>query len=256
MSYIAACAIIALSALLGAVAPFLVRRRISVETLRRHHEVGSYVFLQMGVIYAVLLAFVFTEVWSGYTAAAFAVRVEASNLVSAARLARGLPKDQADGVQNAIANYLKTTIHEGWPAMAEGEQSDAANKAFAWLWSDTRGIVVGSGDYAILASQIFNRLDDANKARDERLFQMSNHVPMMLWTLLSTYAFVLLAFLLFFGVENVWSQAFFTGAFAGGIAFMIVVIAVLDFPFAGALRLSPQPMVQALEKVVQDHENR
>lgn len=70
MSYLVAVAIVVASALLGAGAPLLVRRRVSLEALRSHHEVGSYVFLQMGVVFAVLLAFVFSEVWIEHNSAA------------------------------------------------------------------------------------------------------------------------------------------------------------------------------------------
>ena len=56
-------AIVVLGAgVLGAAAAWLTRRCVHIDVLRRHHEVGSAVFLQIGVMFAVLLAFVFSLV--------------------------------------------------------------------------------------------------------------------------------------------------------------------------------------------------
>ena len=53
----------------GLVAAFtcaLLHRIVHRDRFRRYHEVGYAVFLQLGVIFAVLLAFVFNGVWSDY----------------------------------------------------------------------------------------------------------------------------------------------------------------------------------------------
>lgn len=39
----------------------LIHRRVENDLRRLHHDVGSVVFLQLGVVFAVLLAFVFSE---------------------------------------------------------------------------------------------------------------------------------------------------------------------------------------------------
>src|SRR5579883_1119246 len=115
MSYLAAIAIILGATLAAGAAAVLVRRRVRLDALKRHHEVGSAVFLQMRVIYAVLLAFVFTEVWGEYNAAAQAISDESSSLVSLARLAHGLPEPARDAMQQAIAAYLASVTRSEWP---------------------------------------------------------------------------------------------------------------------------------------------
>ena len=46
-------------------------------------------------------------------------------------------------------------------------------------------------------------------------------------------------FLLFFGVEYIVSQMVFSGVFGGCLAFIMVIVQLLDYPFEGALRLLP-----------------
>src|SRR5579884_994860 len=69
---------------------WLIRTRVNLDALRRHHEVGSAVFLQLGVVYAVLLAFVFIQVWDQYNEAASAIDQECGALHGAAMLASTL----------------------------------------------------------------------------------------------------------------------------------------------------------------------
>jgi hypothetical protein len=54
----------------------LLHRIVHPDRFRRYHEVGYAVFLQLGVIFAVLLAFVFNGVWSDYnTASPYSMRI-------------------------------------------------------------------------------------------------------------------------------------------------------------------------------------
>ena len=58
----------------------LLHRILHRDTFRRSHEVGYAVFLQLGVIFAVLLAFVFNNVWSNYNIASQAIDSECASL--------------------------------------------------------------------------------------------------------------------------------------------------------------------------------
>ena len=67
----------------GIVAAFicaLLHRIVHRDTFRRYHEVGYAVFLQLGVIFAVLLAFIFDNVWSNYNVASQAIDSECGSL--------------------------------------------------------------------------------------------------------------------------------------------------------------------------------
>ena len=76
----------------GLVAAFtcaLLHRIVHHDTFRRDHEVGYAVFLQLGVIFAVLLAFVFNNVWSDYNVASRAIDSECASLHGIAILTSG-----------------------------------------------------------------------------------------------------------------------------------------------------------------------
>ncbi|MGH7210490.1 MAG: hypothetical protein ACREF1_03400, partial [Acetobacteraceae bacterium] len=101
--------VIVTSAVAGTLA-WLVRRIVPVDMLRRHHEMGGAVFLQLGVVFAVLLAFVFNEAWNGYEAAAEAINGECGGLHGAAILADNLPGPERARMERAIHDYITAVI--------------------------------------------------------------------------------------------------------------------------------------------------
>src|SRR5665213_946927 len=94
MSYLTAVLIVFAAALAAAGAAWLVGASVGIETRKRHHEVGNPVFLQVGVMFSVLLAFVFAEVWGEFNTAAQAINGECGALHGAAMLADALPAGQ------------------------------------------------------------------------------------------------------------------------------------------------------------------
>jgi hypothetical protein len=239
----------------GLVAGFLawaMRRVVRFEALRHHHEVGSAVFLQLGVIYAVLLAFVFNEVWSEYNTAANAIDQECGSLHGASILASALPAETGTPIELAIHKYLSTVIESEWPAMQRRQASPPARLAFETMWQGIANRDAGKGMDDPTRSQLMAQLSSAHQWRETRLFQMTLHVPGLMWVLLIGLGVVLIGFLLCFGIVYVGSQVMFTAIFAASIALVLAVVHCLDFPFEGSLRLPPTDFQATLQKVVAD----
>src|ERR1700761_2215036 len=119
MNYPTAIAIVLACAGLTGVLSYLVGRLVTVDARRRHHEVGSQVFQLVGVLFAVILAFVFNEVWSQYNTAAQAISAECGALHGAAMLANALPGKKGRPVNEAILAYTHEVADAEWPTMAK-----------------------------------------------------------------------------------------------------------------------------------------
>src|SRR6516165_7243235 len=131
MSYAEALLVILFTAIAAVVATNFVRRALGLDDRRQHHEVGNAVYLQIGVVFAVLLAYVFNEVWGEYNAAAQAINGECGALHEAAMLAHDLPDGQGQRVEQAILNYAEVVINVEWPALEQRKTSPEAVNAFA-----------------------------------------------------------------------------------------------------------------------------
>jgi hypothetical protein len=97
------------------------------DEFRRYHEVGYAVFLQLGVIFAVLLAFVFNNVWSDYNAASQAINTECASLHGIAILSDRLPLPAKDAILNDLHAYLTAVLDREWPDMQHRNESRAAS---------------------------------------------------------------------------------------------------------------------------------
>src|SRR5207244_11893502 len=110
----------------GVVAAFicaLLHRIVHRDTFRRYHEVGHAVFLQLGVIFAVLLAFVFNNVWSNYNVASQAIDSECGSLHGIAILAARLPSPARKAILGDLHAYLTTGLAHEWPDMTRQTES-------------------------------------------------------------------------------------------------------------------------------------
>jgi hypothetical protein len=84
------------------------------------------------------------------------------------------------------------------------------------------------------------------QARRDRLVMASGAVPGIIWVVLFTGALLTISFTFFFGTLNVRNQAVMTGALSLLILSVLVIIVAIDRPFAGAVQISAEPLVDVL----------
>jgi len=207
------------------------------------------VFLQLGVMFAVLLAFVFSEVWAEYNTADNAISGECAALHGAAMVADTLPAPQAHAVNRAILAYVGTVLHTEWPDMEHRHASPAASDALrdAIHAAGTQHVTTPT-DVATL-SQVMTLLAQAHLYRETRLFQMNQGLPWAMWLVLTLMASGLIASVLLAGVESRTGHVVFAAGFTGCTVMVLVLVRMLDFPFEGALALANDDFVKVLGQV-------
>jgi hypothetical protein len=250
MSLTVALAVVLVCAMSAGAVGLLVHRHVRLDMRRRHNEIGTAVFLQLGVIFAVLLAFVFSEVWDQYNDAANAVQLECSALQGAAVLAGSLPKAEGAPILQAEQSYVDGVIHHEWTqmALARGEEPESASRLVGLIQTVARYKPSNLADLGT-RQQLLTFLERANTERSNRLFQAGSGVPALLWCLLIGFGGVLAIFVTLAGVENGGALICFSVTFAAAVAAILVLIHLLDFPFEGALALGPQPFLATAAKL-------
>src|SRR5215469_6008045 len=106
MSYPELSGLVLGSGLLAALICTLLHWIVRHDRFRRYHEVGYAVFLQLGVIFAVLLAFVFNNVWSEYNVASQAIDSECASLHGIAIISDRLPSSARGTILRDLHAYL------------------------------------------------------------------------------------------------------------------------------------------------------
>src|ERR1700691_2714946 len=98
---------------------FISRKIFHHKVQEGHNDVCVPIFLNAGVLFAVLLGFMVVAVWESYDAANATVASEASALVPLYRATYNLPPEAGDRMREAAREYVEAVIQDEWPIQAK-----------------------------------------------------------------------------------------------------------------------------------------
>lgn len=238
--------LVGLGTVFSMLGPLVTRRFVKLEKLAVNNEVAGFKFATVGVLYAVLLAFSVIVVWQKYSDAEVTVMKEGGAAAALYHLANGLEKPQGAALNKALTSYLESAISDEWPAMGH---SVASHKTWQKL-NAIYAVLLASKSFdqsrAAVASEIFSQLDMLTQARRLRLAAAEGAIPGVLWAVLFGGAVVTIAFTFFFGTRNLRAQMLMTGLLAILIWSELLIAVVIDKPFTGSVKVSPEPLAVIL----------
>ncbi|HSE90710.1 MAG TPA: DUF4239 domain-containing protein [Candidatus Binatia bacterium] len=222
----------------------LVRRSVTLSTLESHNQVAGYIYNVVGVVYAVLLAFIAIVVWQQHTQVQSHVEQEANQLGDLYRNAQVFPEEVRARLQNQIRAYSRIVVEKEWPAMAKGETSLDAWAALNQLWRAYQQVEARNDHEKLWYAKSLDQLDQLGDFRRLRLVSNRAAVPALMWVVLLATGIITIGFSFFFGTPNSSAQALMTGALSATIGFVLFLIWDLNHPFAGFVRVEPTPFHQ------------
>jgi hypothetical protein len=223
----------------------LIRRRFGLRRLSVNNEVAGFKFAVVGVIYAVLLAFVVIVVWQKYNDAEFAVTQEAAAAATIYRLADGSDPATAD-LRNAVTTYLKFVINRDFPEMAREKESPETTAVLNQAYAAAMRLARGGSQPGTAVYEIFYQLDLITQARRNRLHLAVGVVPIVLWHALVLGGIMTVCFTYFFGTPNLGAQVLMTGVLSIIVFMGLFVIVAIDHPFTGPVHVGSGPLLQVL----------
>ncbi len=232
---------------LAMLGPAIVRHYVPLKRLRNNNEVAGFKFATVGVVYAVLLAFVIIVVWERFNHAEVTVAKEASAAATVLRLTQGVEPAHGAAIRAATIDYLKTAIAKDWPAMEHGKASREGGGAMSALYAATVGTRNWDVREGVVVAEILRNVDQISEARRLRLLTAHGIVPGVIWVVLFTGAFLTVGFTFFFGTENLHAQSLMSGALAILVFSGILTITVIDRPFAGPVKVGPEALASIVE---------
>jgi hypothetical protein len=232
--------------LLAMAGPFLIRRWIPLRRLRANNEIAGFKFATVGVLYAVLLAFAVLVVWERFNESESSVAMEAGAAATLYRLADGLGGAEGEALHAATSAYLEAAIGDDWPAMEGGGASPAVTDALNTVYATLLGYNSADGRGQVVLAEALYQLDQLTQARLARIVAASGTVPDIVWLVLFSGALVTVGFTFFFGTESLVAQALMTGALSVLIFSGLLIVIAIDHPFAGSVRVEPEPLAAVL----------
>ena len=235
------------SVLISLLGLWLVRKFAPYEVMEGHKEIAGFVYGVLGTIYAVILGFSVVFLWEQYHDAETIADREASQLSDLHRLAQALPAGQQDALILSLENYCKLVVDEEWPLMDQRKSSAKAHEQLLQIWRNGQAFDPGTEREQIILDKIVDILVNLNDARRGRLLAARSSLPKPLWFVLIAGAVITIGFSYLFGIRSVIAHNVITIFLAASIGLGLFLIAALEGPFSGSLRLSPEAFRAVLE---------
>jgi hypothetical protein len=222
----------------------LARRYFPHAVLEQHNDIAGFMFAVVGVVYAVLLAFLAIAVWERFDAAETRVHDEASQLVVVYRRIDAFPAARMT-IRKDLARYADLVVSDEWPKMNSGSQSAAADRLIEDIAYNVRHLRVTTMTQQDLLTSLIDGLQASMMDRSDRLLLSNRGLNPFLWTTLFLGAAGVLVFSYLFAFKSAGAQAAMTGLLAFSLGLVLYLIAVMDYPYRGDVRIQATPFVEA-----------
>jgi hypothetical protein len=201
-------------------------------------------FSMVGVLYAVLLAFVVVIVWSDFVDAGHTSQTEVTRLSNLARDAGRFPEETRDRVRQRLVVYAQAVAGPEWEAMGEGEASTVAARAYEAIWDEYYRLRPADDEQATFFGESVSRLNELGENRRLRLLQSRATVPTPMWLLLIAGFVITVGWTYLFSTARLATHVISAGSIAALTGFVLYLIYAMQHPFAGSVKISPEPFIE------------
>ena len=238
-------------ALITVVVTFAIHRIVLAlatgDRLRAFKGVSPGLLPPLGIIFALLVGFIAAQVWSDTDRARLAVNREASALRAVVLLADAFPEDVSTRFRGLVARHIDEAVTNEWPAMARHQVTltmiPAALAEGLRLALDLKP--EGPGQMAA-QRELIASLQTAMDARRQRIIVSGSTLDWVKWSGLILQALITLVSIAFVHSDNRTSSALALGLFASATALALILIASHTKPFAGAVAVEPDVLLQVM----------
>ena len=212
---------------------FIVRAFHPPEKFKLHNDVAGFIFATLGVIYAVMLAFLVVVTWQEYDGAEKNVSREANYIASVYRDTSPMPASFRNELKKDLINYVNFIVNDEWQIMSKGERSPKVQQAQDEIWRLFGSYTPKNETQKIFFAEAVKKMNDSCEMRRTRLLEACSGIHPILYFVLIVGGIITVAFMLFFGTENFVPQLIMTSMLAAMIAIALFTVIALDYPFIG-----------------------
>jgi hypothetical protein len=210
-----------------------------------HNDLAGFILAVIGVVYAVLLAFVAIGVWERFDQAEVRTYHEAGMLTVVYRDA-GSFGAKGHALRSALHAYTERVISDEWPGMRRGGYSVAARTSIEAIDADVRALPVTNASQQNVQAQMLASLERSLVDRDQRIALDATGINSVLWTILIVGGFVTVTFTYLFGFKHSLMRHLMIGGLSLTIGLVLFLTVALDYPFRGGATVEPTAFENAL----------
>lgn len=225
-------------------AAMLVHRVVPRSFFEDHYEQAGFIFAVIGVVYAVVLAFVAIGVWERFDAAESKTYDESMALVDVYRDSGVFPNGAS--VRADLRQYTELVVRDEWPKMIRLEPSEAATLSIehaAWQVDRLAPKTLAQED---VHASMLDSMDRALGLRAARVSLGATGLNPIVWVVIIGGAVVTIGFSFLFPFKRRAMQAVMVGALTFSIVSVLYLASSIDYPFRGDITVQPHAFEHAL----------
>jgi hypothetical protein len=248
LAVVLACTAISIGAIL------LVRRGAPDGSYFADGDRAAGVFGVLATGFAVLLGLVVVLAFTSYDASRSGAETEALTVAQQNEVAHLLPPGPGGELAAELVCYGRSVVHQEWPRMQAGTQTDAMNPWGVELFRTLRTVDPRTATEQAAFSKWLDQRLDREAARSTRIHGAASVIPAPLWLVLFVTAALIVGFMLLFADsgEPWFVQAALIGTVVAVMSSTLLVIHFLDNPYQEGLgSLKPVAMERTLQLLEQ-----
>ena len=214
-----------------------------VSIRKAHNDLAGFTIAVIGVLYAVLLAFIAIATWESFSKASDIVENESDFAGGIYLDTQGLPQAKGQPIREAVARYVSVVINDEWPIQRAGKTPDQGWKPLRELNTAIATIQPQNLGEAVIQAELLKTRNELYQTRSSRLSADQGHVPGVVWWIVFFGAAITTGYTYFFGYQNFGMHVAMTGTLAATLALVVVLIVALDWPFRGKISVTPDPFI-------------
>ena len=215
-----------------------------------HNDVCVPIFLNAGVLFAVLLGFMVIAVWEAYDAAKTTAATEAAALVPLYRAAGNLPKGGAEKIREYTREYVHAVIEDEWPRQTNGEAgSSKARHQIGNLFrafGDGTIDVQTKKDFPMTCTAVMQHITEVTNDRNKRIIQANESIPSVMWIAIVGGSIVIITLSFIIYMERPVPHLIMASLMAVLIGLLLFSCHVLSHPFRGPIAISSEAFEKTL----------
>lgn len=239
--------VLALVYLVTAVIYLVVTHLATGERARAFKAVSPGMLPPLSVVFALLIAFLASQVWSEAERASTAVNREASSLRAAVLLADDFPGGPDARMRELIRQHIQTAVREEWPTMARGGATlTIVPVALGQALRLALSLDPKTPGQSIAQREMVTALQTALDARRQRIVLSGSRVNGVKWGAVLVQAALMLIAIAMVHSDNPTANRIILGLFATCVATAILLVAANSRPFSGAISVQPTLLQQVM----------
>ncbi len=245
-TYTVAAMMVSLFVFLSLISLWLVRRFCRPFLFTEHTEFGEIFSGAIGVVFALILAFVAVAIWQNYDKVDDDVAREANSLHNIYRNLEAYPEPVRDQSCNLIRQYVQVVIRDEWPKLAHARQDDNAHQLLNRINALILTFNPRNNGELVLHQETMRQLSEYRGLRHDRLIGGRPNLTPPIWLTLIGGTFLYLLFLCFLDIPDKRHHAVMIGSLAAFLGLVYFLLVMYNYPFTEPGAISPDPFKDLL----------